>query len=226
MIRIAQQIRRLAQDLVHNEVDYWKDRIQTRYGITVSGCDDGTVIRQIYFILNPVPTQLIKDCGITKIVLRDLGPNLPHYPNHGWFVGDEITLNIDIFLHPDEPDDFVDHRGFFLTRAQQTLLHELGHALDKRLGDLSLQDPWMRLSGWSKEYRPGLKKLIIRDPGAPEVIGEYFYDPSIARFTRFYGARNPYDDLADCFAFFVGGLKNKVPPTKRDYFKALLKKYY
>jgi hypothetical protein len=146
-------------------------------------------------------------------------------PNHGYFVGNQVALNADIFYHPDHPEDFSDGQGHFITRSAETLLHEIGHAFDSQFGDLSLKEDWMELSGWSKEPMPGHKRLIIREPGTPEVVGEMFYAPE-AQFTRFYASRNSYDDWADSFAFYVAGMKTKVPATKRAYFDRLLKKYY
>jgi hypothetical protein len=137
-------------------------------------------------------------------------------------------LNTDIFIHPDQPEDFIDDKGYFLTRAEETLYHEMGHALDSALGDISLQPAWVSLSGWSKEPKPGLERLHIKDKGAPEVIGEYYYDPKYKAngFTRFYAMRNPYDDFADSFSFYISGMKNKVPATKAKYLDNLLKKHY
>lgn len=83
----------------------------------------------------------------------------------------------------------------------------------------------MELSGWSKEPVPGLQRLSIKEPGTPEVIGEMYFDPG-AGFTRFYAKRNPWDDFADSFAFYVAGMKSKVPGNKKEYFDKLLKQYY
>jgi hypothetical protein len=154
-----------------------------------------------------------------------MGPNKPYYPNHGYFVGDKVVLNADIFYHPDLPDDFFDHRGYFLTRPQQTFIHELGHGYDEYHSVLSLQDEWLRLSDWNENYQPGLKRLIINDERAPRVIGEWFYNPN-KEFTRFYAKRNPWDDFADSFAFYVGNIRDKVPEEKRGYLDMALKKYY
>jgi hypothetical protein len=72
-----------------------------------------------------------------------------------------------------------------------------------------------------------LKRLFIKGQGGvPDVIGEMYFDPRIAEFTRFYAKRNSWDDFADSGAYYLGGLKEKVPATKRKYFDNLLKKYY
>jgi len=218
-----------AYDLSNTSTGYWVKKILDTFGIIThlnpNTSDAHIILRQIYHILKPLNKDLIRDCGVRNLLIKnDMGPNKPFFPNHGWYKGDEVALNADMFYHPDQPDDFYDFRGYFLSRPQETLYHEFGHSYDARHNDLSLQEPWLRLSGWNQTYKPGLKRLIIQETGAPEIIGEWFYNPS-AGFTRFYGKRNPYDDWADCFAFFVGGLKSKLPANKIDYFKNLLKKY-
>jgi hypothetical protein len=228
---LSEYIKRLAAE-VHKDTNfaYWKERIEKKYGLTPligPGVDNPFwILREIDSIFSPVPERLIRACGLNTLVLRaDMGPNRPYYPNHGYFVDNRVVLNADIFCHPDQPDDFFDFHGYFLTRPQQTLLHEIGHAYDAHNGDLSLKDNWLELSGWNREKAPGLERLVIRDPGAPEVIGEWYFNPK-AEFTRFYAKRNPWDDFADSFSFYVAGMKNKVPPKKCAYFDDLLKKYY
>jgi hypothetical protein len=169
----------------------------------------------------------VRDCGVGELYLSyKMGPNKPQYPNHGYFCPDDksVTLNADIFENPDSPDDFYDDFGYFVSRPVQTVLHEWGHSLDDAKGELSLKDEWLKLSGWSESPKPGLKQLIIDEPGMPRVVGEWYYNPK-AKFTRFYAKRNPWDDWADSFAFYFAKMKSKVPESKRNYFDSLLKKY-
>lgn len=233
MKTIVSGIRRLSFEMNRaSEASFWAEKIKTRFGLP-SAADskiDGIfwILRETYNILYRVPPDLIKDCGVTGLIFRnDMGPNRAYYPNHGYYrEGDKtVTLNADIFIHPDQPDDFFDHRGYFLTRAEQTLYHEFGHGFDANFNELSLQPAWMKLSEWSKEQKPGLKRLHIQEKGVPEVIGEYFYNPN-AGFTRFYARRNPWDDFADSFSFYIAGLRDKIPKNKVEYFSNLLKKYY
>lgn len=213
------------------EARHWSAQINDRFGVDLKwdgGTHDaGTLAREIYRILRPIPPDLVKDCKVSTLELKStLGPNLPFYPSHGYYQApDLVVLNADMFYHPDQPDAFMDHRGYFLTRAQETLIHEFGHALDYVLGEPSLKPAWMKLSGWSATPQIGLKQLVIKDKGAPEVRGDMWFDPS-ARFTRFYGKKNSYDDWADCFAFYVGGLRHGIPAEKNAYFDELLQKYY
>lgn len=230
---IASYIRKTA---LQSKTDYWASKIKDNFDLSSElnpgVYDEHIILREVFNILKPVPPGLIKDCGIKNLLIRgDLGASKPYYPNHGYFVGDLVALNADIFYHPDLPDDFIDYRGYFLTRSQQTLLHELGHGYDEYHSNLSLQKPWLQLSGWSEKFKPGLKRLIINDERAPRVVGEWFYDIELENkpdrgFTRFYAKRNPWDDFADSFSFYIGDLKNKVPEKKNKYFDKLLKGYY
>jgi len=224
---IASYIRKTA---LQSQSDYWSSKIKDSFeldSVLGPGVTNGhLILREVFNILKPVPSSLVKDCGIKNLLIRgDLGPNKPYYPNHGYFVGDLVALNADIFIHPDFPDDFIDHRGYFLTRPQQTLLHELGHGYDEYHNNLSLQNQWLKLSGWNENFRPGLKRLIINDERAPKVVGEWFYNPS-AEFTRFYAKRNPWDDFADSFAFYISKICDKVPVTKSGYFDEILRDFY
>lgn len=219
---ISYAIRSISYD---SGAKYWSQKLFQDYKIK-SICPEGIILKQIYHILKILPGSLVRDCGIDIVEISyTMGPNKPFYPNHGYFVGNKIVLNADIFHNPDVPDDFMDHRGYFLSRPEQTLFHELGHSFDEKKGLLSSRNKWLSLSGWSPKYKPGLKRMIIQEKGLPEKRGEWFYDPR-SKFTRFYAKMNPWDDFADSFSFFIGGLKEIVPLNKRKYLDDLLKKYY
>lgn len=224
IISLASAIRTAAESV--GQSTYWAKKLAEVYGIGTSPETDHNILRQTYRAMSVFPPALARECGITKMVFRtDMGPNKPYYPNHGYFINHTVALNADIFMHPDQPDDFMDHRGWFLTRPDQTLYHEFGHGYDQYHGDLSLKPEWLQLSQWSETKKPGLKRIIIRDKGAPEKVGEWWYGPE-AKFTRFYAKTNPWDDWADCFAFYVGGLRENVPGTKQEYFDKLFAPHY
>jgi hypothetical protein len=228
MIQINTHLKKLSQQF--SDVIHWDSKIKDRFGLSVQAdagvYNYGELLQEIFNILRPIPAGVVKDCGINVLLLKtDMGPNKPFYPNHGYFINHLVALNADMFYHPDQPDDFIDHRGYFLTRAQQTLVHEFGHGYDEYHDTLSLKPARLKLSGWSETPKKGLKQMVIRDQGTPEKRGEWYYDPS-AGFTRFYAKMNPWDDYADCFAFYIGGLRNKIPAEKNAYFDTLLQKYY
>ena len=230
METLGHYIRSIYAQFNASEKDYWLKKLKSTYDLNVQltpGVHNGFwIIREICQIFKPIPPELVKACGVKTLNLRDdMGPNKPYYPNHGYFINQEVTLNSDIFHHPDKPDDFVDFRGYFLTRPQQTIIHELGHGFDFHHSDLSTQPAWLKLSGWSQQPGPGLERLHIKDKGVPEILGEWYFD-SKSEFTRFYAQRNPWDDWADSFSFYVAGLRNKVPSKKAGYFSNLLRAYY
>ena len=172
-----------------NPPNYWADRIEDIFGIKSlpkekGGEVDPIILRQVYFILTAIGKNIVSDCNVPIFYYsKEMGPNLPKYPSHGYYYPADktITLNVNIFYDPDYPEDFKDDSGFYLNRAEETLAHELGHSYDNNCGkgiDLSLRPDWLKLSGWSETYKQGLKRLIIREPGMPEVRGEWFFNPT------------------------------------------------
>jgi hypothetical protein len=221
-----------------NQSNYWADKIKNTFGIECHTKEaeydlDPIVMRQVYLILSDMGVKLVKACDVPDLYISfTMGKSCFRFPNHGyWNPNDKsVTLNVNIFYEPDETPDFISkNTGFFVSRPIQTLYHEFAHSADSAMGtngvDLSSQPEWMELSGWSKTYKPGLKRLVIEEPGMPRVVGELYYEPSKAGFPRFYAARNNYDDFADCFAFYIAGLQDTLPKSKQNYFKKLLSKY-
>lgn len=172
--------------------------------------------------LSKIPQQLVLDSGVKLIGFKDLGPSREYYPNHGLYVRNTLYLNTTLV---DDEQVFSDRSGRILSRFDHTLYHELGHGWDERHGMLSEQQPWLELSGWSKEPLPGLSRVTISEPGTPTRVGEWFFSPT-AVFPRFYAKTNPWDDWADCFAFYVAGLSEFLPASKIRYFDSALGRYW
>ena len=212
-------------------LEHWANDIQRNYGLKyfVDGdvVNGAQITKEVLGLLKRIPDSLIKDSGFTLLGIKYLGPNAEFFPNHGYFSCNDgsIVLNSDIFNHPDFPDDFRDSKGKTISRAMQTFAHEIGHAYDFSNNYISLKAPWLGLSDWNQGYKPGLKRLRIKKPGVEDVVGDWYYNPK-AGFCRFYGKKEPEDDFADCFGYYVGGLKSKVPPNKIGYMDKLLGKYY
>lgn len=199
--------------------------IENKYGIKVDESVEGKFAVLILKALDRLPLELTKACGIVSLGIKDLGPSKEYYPNHGVYVSNTLYLNK---WNTEDPWVVEDSLGNRLDRFDHTLYHEMGHGLDEVLGgekDLSLQPEWLDLSGWSPEPKDGLKRVIIREAGSPELVGEWWYNPD-AGYTRFYAKRNPWDDWADSFAYYVAGLKSYLPESKISYFNKLIGKFF
>ena len=201
--------------------------IKDEYNVTVLPGNKIENVKKLYEALKKLPTQLVKDCKIVTMDFKDLGPSKEFYPNHGRYQKGILTLNERILKDTSMEEDKETHKK--VSKFEHTYFHELGHGFDEKKHEkdkwLSLKDDWLKLSGWSESPKPGYKRLIIREEGAPELKGEWYYSPD-AKFSRFYGKRNPWDDFADSFSYYVAGLKSYLPPNKRKYFDDLLKEYY
>lgn len=229
LIKVADNIRKKSEELLAYSEKYALLReLKDVYNIKVPSYTYPEYVGLLLESLRRIPADLVKDCGVTIIAFDDLGPSKEYFPNHGRYSDGAFILNEQILDDPFLETDL--ENGSCLNKLDQTLYHEMGHGLDEKLGggegkEMCMKPDWMGLSGWSKEPKPGLKKLIIRDPGCPVMEGEYFYSPD-AGFPRFYGKRNPWDDWADSFAYYVGGLKSFLPQNKLEYFGRHLTPYY
>jgi hypothetical protein len=209
------------------EKDDFSQKIKEEYDTSVLPGNKLEYVKKLYEALKKLPNQLVKDCKIDSITFEDLGPSKKFFPNHGKYQRDTLTLNERILSDAVDIEDKKHDKK--ISKFEQTYYHELGHGFDekKKGGDkwLSLKDDWLKLSGWSETPKIGYKRLVIRESGAPELKGEWYYSPD-AKFTRFYGKRNPWDDWADSFSYYVSGLKSFLPENKQKYFDDLLKEYY
>lgn len=231
MFTQVHKLRRIAKELQE-----WADKnssaeaLQNMYGVGLVPGTNPEYFTLLIDSLKRLPANLVKDCYITKLGFEDMGKSKEFYPNHGKYI-DGGTLILNERLLDDGSVD-VCEEGNELNKFDQTLYHELGHGWDAEVGklsdkgiDLSLQPEWLSLSNWSDKPIPGYRRLIIREPGFPELKDDWYYSPE-AGFTRFYGKRNPWDDWADAFSFYVAGLKSFLPENKIKYFDDKLSKYY
>ena len=219
------RIRRVAADLT--EASKRQDilsAIKSIYDIDVDPKSSPECIRMLSESLQRLSPELVKGCGIKSMAFEDMGPSKEYFPNHGKYINHTLVLNEQLI---NDPKIIVDlDNGSILNKFDQTFYHELGHGWDEVNGEgteLSLKDEWMTLSGWSKYPKAGLKRIKICEKGTPELVGEYYYSPE-ARFTRFYAKRNPWDDWADSFSYYVGKAVSYLPRNKIEYFDKCLKK--
>lgn len=223
----ARKLRRLAADLLDPDDSSIVGALSSEYGIEVPEDTDSRCLRVLWDSLKRLPSSLVRSCGINKLMFKDMGPSRKYYPNHGVYSNGTLTLNERIL---DDPTmEFDPESGETLNKFDQTLYHELGHGWDEKHArgniELSERPDWLELSGWSKEPADGLRKLVIEERGAPKMEGEWWYRPD-AGFTRFYARRNPGDDWADSFSYYVGGLKSFLPEGKIKYFDDKLGRYF
>ena len=207
--------------LLQEYAPYLRETLQTKYGMQVDG-DDPKQLTALLVSMERIPAQLIKDSGINYLGFADQGPSKEYYPNHGYYVGKKLVLNTQLL---DDEQIFLDTTGRALNRFEHTLYHEMGHGLDAAMNTPSLMPQWVELSGWSKDPMPGLSRITIREEGVPDLKGDWYFDPK-AGFPRFYAKRNPEEDFADCFAFYVGGLTGFLPQNKVNYFDAAIGRYW
>lgn len=222
------RIRKIARELLaYADKEALIGEIKNSYDITVSPDTDSAIVEVLHKSLKRLPPDLVRDCGIRNLGFEDLGPSKEYYPNHGKYHDNVLTLNHRIIEDPTVIED--EESKSSVNKFDQTLYHELGHGWDEVQSDdsemLSLKDAWMSLSNWSKDPVPGYKRIRICEKGTPEIVGEYYYGPD-AEFTRFYAKRNPWDDWADSFSYYVAGLKSYLPEEKIKYFDDKLGKYF
>ncbi len=201
--------------------------LRDRYALDVTNESDFEYVDVVYGSIQRLPPKLVKDCKISKMAFEDLGPSKEYYPNHGKYSSDgTLILNFHIIDHPLL---IIDPKsGSHLNKFDQTFYHELGHGWDHVNGvkrDLSEEEEWLSLSGWSKDPKPKLHRITIKEPGEKDLVGEFYFD-SKAGFTRFYAKRNPWDDWADSFSYYVADMKSFLPANKIAYFDEKLAIYF
>ena len=195
--------------------------IRSKYGIEVLAGSNPTLVHAVAVALEKLDAGLVKQCGIGYLGFEDLGVSQKYGPNHGYcrIRGDkpkELVLNTQLV---DDPLLFKDSAGRTMDRFQHTLYHELGHGWDYSKGEISMEDDWLLLSGWSQYGSAGKVRVVVgSDELDEELVGRWYYDPN-AEFVRFYARLDPYEDMADTFAFVVSGLHEFVPKNKLDFFK-------
>ena len=227
----AQRLRRIAAEL-----EGWSSNrdaasaLRDIYGIQLVENTDPEYLGILLNSIKRLPTRLVSDCLISRLGFEDMGESKEYYPNHGKYI-DGGTLILNDRLLDDSSIDICE-KGNKLNKFDQTLYHELGHGWDAEQGksrglekDLSLTNEWLDLSGWSPTPIPGHMRMTIREKGMPELKDDWYYSPE-AGFTRFYAKRNPWDDWADSFAYYVSDLKSFLPENKIQYFDKELSKYF
>lgn len=152
-----------------------------------------------------IPKKILKNL-INRIEFDpSLGKSKKIYPNHGRWEDNFSTMYLNRSVIDLEPMESI-----------HLLIHEVGHALDHKLNDLSKTDEWMNLSGWTTDP-PGItplqksnkdylhhgrfRRLKIEEKGLYSV-SEWWFNGD-ADFVRWYASRNPQEDFCESFAYLI-----------------------
>lgn len=196
----------------------------TKYGVDASPVPNDAVLNlnEMQACLDKMGKELIDKCGLKVVNFEDMGESREFYPNHGYYRDGDSSVTVNSRLISD--DYMYRSNGTVMTKFAQTLWHELGHMLDYRLGLVSMEAEWLSLSGWTQSpvKGSGWQNIEIAEPGTESVRDDWWFDPN-AGFTRFYAKRNPWDDFADSFAYYVGGLHEFLPKNKIKYLDEVTK---
>lgn len=194
--------------------------------------------KHIYDAFHMLPKHLIK--GLITIIEFDpsLGSSKRFYPNHGRLecnappklsgqsrIEQDENGNINAIMHlnrdvfKNEPDEI-----------KHLVLHETGHAVDHKLGIVSRMKLWLSFSEWTvdpqgipadqrrnKNYlkHAEFERLRIQD-GNMLSVSDWWFN-SNASFVRWYAKRNPAEDFAESFAYYVLGEKNRFTWCEDKY---------
>lgn len=164
-----------------------------------------TVSRVPPELLRPAVDQIISDRGMS--------------PKHGRFDPQTKTVRIN-------PETFQLRQRFgagqgWVQHIEMTMVHEFGHALFGTLTQQQKQE-WYDLSGWVKGTRSeNAAPYVEKRSGWPEYKSEWTHKKGI-RFTRKYAEKNPNEQFADCFAFYLLGKPHQMAPIQRLYLSKLI----
>lgn len=97
-----------------------------------------------------------------------------------------------------------------------TIVHEVAHCID-HIERVSFSKEWQSISGWKKCDRDekvpeGYTRYIEKRPGRakPGSKKSTWIHKKDAEFCRKYTSKNPREDFADCLAFVILGLQDKL----------------
>lgn len=177
----------------------------------------------IYNGFRLIPNGLLRN--LVNIIEFDpsLGKSNKTYPNHGKWEDNFGTM-------------FLNRSVIDLEQKESVHLvtHEVGHALDHKLGDLTKGKEWMDLSGWTMDpegittlqksndnylAHGDYKRLKIEENGLYSVSEWWFKQD--AEFVRWYGKRNPQEDFCESFSYYIMGEMDRFKhcPKKADFIK-------
>lgn len=201
------------------------DRFKNRWGIEL---DEKFTLKEIEVIsegLSYYKTDFIKN-RIDKIIREDMGAVKGRWRDtekKKWMYLNPKVFNFKKRFKNDEVD---------IPYVIFTIVHETAHCIDY-LERVSFTKEWQSISGFKKCDRndkipEGYKRYIERRPGrkGPKKA-EWIYKEG-SDFCRKYSAKSPREDFADCLAFSILGLSEKLKGEggrkKMEIIKKVLKK--
>jgi ADP-ribose pyrophosphatase YjhB (NUDIX family) len=111
-----------------------------------------------------------------------------------------------------------------ILHADLTLVHEVGHSLYKALTPQE-QLAWLRISGWYPGSKAGQAPAYVeKRPGWEHNISRWTHKVG-AKFSRYYGEKNPDEDFADCFAFYLMNKAHEIGDEKKAFFDAYIQQH-
>lgn len=122
-----------------------------------------------------------------------------------------LKVNPEIF----DTEDFSDTQNR-MSKLEHLIYHEFGHALDNKYG-FSNDKYFLRIAGWTKDKNVNNTELNINKNE------RWFYDPDY-QFSRWYAKTSPRENLAEDFAFYFGGLYNRLDERALNYIKEKIQK--
>ena len=111
---------------------------------------------------------------------------------------------------------------FQVSHADLTLVHEVGHSLYDNLSPED-QVKWQALSGWMEGTKAGQAPAYVESRPGWEPFASKWTHQAGAKFPRWYAEKNPNEDFADCFAFFLLNKAHQIGPEKRAFLEDYIK---
>lgn len=105
-----------------------------------------------------------------------------------------------------------------ISHADLAVVHEVGHSLYNALSPEEKQR-WNEISGWMKGTKKGqAPPYEEKRPGWERIISKWTHRIG-AKFPRYYGEKNPDEDFADCFSFFIQNKAYRIGDDKKKFFE-------
>lgn len=167
--------------------------------------------------LSRIPPELIKLSGVSFV---ESAPELN--AKHGRFVPDDSKVLFN-------PGNLVLRTKFgggelAIRHEILTLVHEFGHAL---YGKLTSEDQkkWLATVGWMEGTKDGQAPPYIETRKGWEPYRSEWTHKAGERFPRYYAEKNPNENFADSFAFFILNKAYKLSNTQRKFFEDYIQEH-